>query len=361
MKKENISRARRHVLGACFGMLAFALPPLTAHAQPELFPSTEVTAHYNPIAWLVTATRRRPAATPEETAIFAIEPAAGHESPPAEAEKSPEAETPHATGKTEGAKGFNGKVIGAPPPLPKVTIGGQLVVTRETANAAQMKEITPEKLRPREVQEMLNRRLQVSPYVHDPQQILHAAQLKSNQAPDGIFHPSLAAQAPIKVVEFIDLSCGQCMAEVAKIDAAMQDISSTILITHVHAPLGQFQDTNMPAFYGKVADRAGVFWQYRAAMVQDKPADAAAMFDELVKSGVEIATARNLMLTEARRFYRELDADALLARSFGIGRPPVVFVNGIRLGENGLPLDLLPDVLNYVQARLQHNIPEPPQ
>jgi protein-disulfide isomerase len=368
MNKVNPRTICRYALRACLAVTMGFVSPLAVLAQPELVSSTEVTAHYDIFAWFKSS--GKPAQTAMSDAqLNSIEPASGggEAEGAAPAEDSSHAglegdkEGPHATGKTEGQKSFSGKVIGKIPDLPKVTIGGQTIITSAAAMAAELKETTPEKLRDPNILERLARRSQITPYAHSPQEILHPSEVKPNQAPDGVFHPTMAATAPIKVIEFVDFSCNQCMAEVAKIDAALQDLSTTILVNHIHAPTGQFQDTNMQAFYGKVAARAGVFWQYRAAIVRDKPADAAAMFDVLVKAGVDIPTTRSLMMNEARRFYRELDADALLARSFGISHPPVVFVNGIRVGENGLPLEAFPDVLKYVDARIRHNLPEPPK
>jgi hypothetical protein len=66
------------------------------------------------------------------------------------------------------------------------------------------------------------------------------------------------------------------------------------------------------------------------------------------------------MLSEARRFYRELDGDTQQARALGMGNTPGVLVNGIRLGDHGLPLTLLPDVLTYVRNRIHAGMAEPP-
>ena len=274
-----------------------------------------------------------------------IEPAEGPEEQKAgehgEAKPTEADTTPVARGKSEGQKSFSGKTVGAPPALPKVTIGGVAVITRAASVAADISETTPAGLKAPGFSDFLERRFNITPYAHSP--ILGDP------------------KAPIRVIEFIDLSCGQCMPELTKIDAALHDYASSTVVIHIHAPTARFQDTNMPAFYGKIAARSNVFWTYRDNIIKDKPADGNAIFDELVKSGVSVQDARTMMLNEARRFYRELDADSLLARSFGVGKPPVLFVNGIRLGESGLPLDKLPDVLEYVNARIQHGLSEPPK
>lgn len=320
-------------------LLAAPLALPVAHAGNELVPATEVTARYDVWGWVKSKWTARTETAQLEAALAAIEPAAGHGGGEAKAENGHG--EPAAHGKTEGQKSFSGKVIGAPPPLPTVTIGGKAVISLAESIAGDVKAVTPKTLGATFEKAALERRFSITPYAHSP--------WRGDQ------------KAPVQIIQFVDLSCGQCMPELAKIDAALQDISGSIYVRHIHAPMERFQDTNMPAFYGKIADRAGFFWEYRANLIQHTPANADAMFEELVKSGVPVADARGMMLTEARRFYRELDADTLLARTFGVGRPPVVFVNGIRVGDNGIPLEKLPDVLHYVTGRIARGLPEPPK
>lgn len=328
--------------------------PQSGAAQAELFPSTEVTARPDVAGWLryFTWPTLKTSSKTEQldiASLAAIEPASGAAAPMEDhADKdaghgaSDDGHgTPAATGKSEGQKSFTGKVVGAPPPLPVVTIGGQAIISKAQSLANDVSDTTPKDLKTPAMQDYLSRRFQITAYAHSPR-----------KGP---------VNSRIQVIQFVDFSCGQCMPELAKIDNVLRSSSETVLLTYVHAPTAHFQDTNMPAFYGKVASRAGVFWQYRDNLIQRNPTDSQAIFNELLNSGVSVRDARGLMLNEARRFYRELDADALLARAFGVSQPPVLFVNGIRVGEQGLPLDRLQDVLNFVNARIQRGLPEPPK
>jgi hypothetical protein len=297
----------------------------------ELFSTSDVTAKYDVIGWAQTTfenikLKRFYAQLNAELAL--IEPAAGGGSEPI------------AHGKSQGAKSHTGKALTAAPELPTVTIGGKAVVTYDKSIENDLNAALPDSFKHSSDKELLERRFNIRPYAHSPAL--------------GNMH------APIKVFQFTDLSCGQCMPELAKIDAALQEISSSVYIRHIHAPMERFQDTNMPAFYGKIADRGGVFWEYRYNLIKENPSSADAMFELLVKSGVPISEARSMMMTDARRFYRQLDADALLARTFGAGKPPVLFVNGIRVGSGGIPLERLPEVLKYITVRIERGLPEPP-
>lgn len=248
---------------------------------------------------------------------------------------------PKATGHTERAKSHTGKEIGPMPELPEVMIGGQRLITHEQQIMQDISESTPVGLKGPMWKDWLDHRFSITPFAHDP-----------------AMGP---ADAKIRVVQFVDLACTSCLGELGKIDAVMADYASTTLVTHVHAPSAKFQDTNLAAFYGEVAARIGLFWQYRARLVRDKPTDGQGVFNLLIGIGVQVKDARMLMLNEARRFYREMDADAMLARTFFVSANPVVFVNGIRVGDGGIPLEKLGDVMDYVTRRLAHGLPEPPQ
>ncbi len=328
-----------HMLPALAVLLCLNVAP--AHASSELFATTDVTARYNPIGYLKNLLFPK-----AETAVLEatlqtyadIEPAAGHGEAKSEGGGHGE---PKATGKSEGKKSFTGKVIGAVPELPTVTIGGKSVISKAEKTANELNDTTPSGLRDTMMLQQLDRRFSLTPYAHSPR-----------RGPN---------DAKITAIVFADFSCGQCMPELTKIDAALAAISETVQTIHVHAPMMRFQDTNMPAFYGKVAARGGVFWKYREMLLAKPTVDANVLFDNLVASGMNVAQARSLMLTDARRFYRELDADSLLARSFSIANPPVVFLNGIRVGYGGVPLDKLKDVLDYLHLRIERGMNEPPK
>lgn len=351
-------RLTRSVVAVPYLLTALAalwlLPVAPVQAANELIPATEVTARYNPLGYLKTLLFGPSEATRAEAALqgyAAIEPASGGgETQPEGHEPKPESHgaktesgghEPKATGKSEGKKSFTGKTIGAVPTLPTVTIGGKAVISKAEMIANELNDTTPPALREGMFLPHLDRRFSITPYAHNPKRGPNDAQ--------------------ITAVIFADFSCGQCMPELAKIDAALARVSETVQTLHIHAPMVRFQDTNMPAFYGKVAARGEVFWTYRDMLIAKPTTDANTLFDYLIASGMNIMQARSLMLTDARRFYRELDADSLLARSFSIGNPPVVFVNGIRLGYGGLPLDKLSDVLEYLHQRITRGMNEPPK
>lgn len=310
-------------------LLGVLLAPAWVRAD-ELFDDRAQAVRYSPQALLDLIWQ--PTAAASDAALAAIAPAAGeaHETVAAEEGGG------HAAKSSKGGKDLTGK-----PPIPTVMIGGEAVITRDMKRARDISASTPAGLKSPATTALLERRAQIKTFAHAPVRG--------------------AANAPIRVVLFEDLSCTQCMPYVAKVEAALLPYVSNTRVVFVNAPTLKFQDTNQPAFYGKIAARMGVFWKYREMLVNDPPANAGALFDALVASGVTLAEARSMMLNDARRFYRELDGDALLAQAFRVNKPPVVYVNGIRVGEGGVPLEQLDNVLKYVQQRIDLHLGEPPQ
>lgn len=282
----------------------------------------------------------------------AIEPESGAPAP-ADTSNGEGHSSPEATGKSTQQKSFAGKDIGALPPLPKVKIGGIMVTRQIEMTQAAEEASTPPELQRRDFTQVLTSRLPFTPFAHSPY----------------IGSPT----APITVVIFEDLSCISCTETSKGINTALAEVlappaiptsNSLISLTRViwvHSTSSRFQPNNLPAFYSKVAGQYGKFWAFREALLNAPDREPNTLFALLAAQGIEPRIIRQVMLTEARRYYRELDGDVLQGHNFGIGSPPLVMVNGIRVGPSGIPLTLLPDVLNYVRNRYNAGLNEPPQ
>ncbi|NBX86112.1 MAG: hypothetical protein EBQ80_02575 [Proteobacteria bacterium] len=286
---------------------------------------------------LTTAPKRRRPFVPENFAtlepqpLAEIEPAAGG----APKKKEGDGHGGGAAKEGEAAK---------PAAVPKITIGGKEVLTRTEQLAKDRAETTPEQLQGPEWQMLLDQRFNIIPYAHSP-----------SKGENG---------APIQVVIFEDVGCSKCHETLGRIDAALHDFVSQTQVLSIYAASNASgvagSEGNQAAFYGKVAGRMQKYWDFRATMIESKPTTSEGLFDALIKSGLRERDVRSLMMTDARRFYRELDADTLLARTFAAGGDmPVVFVNGIRVGSGGIPLEKLSDVLAYVSARIERGLAEP--
>ncbi|PIZ31833.1 MAG: hypothetical protein COY40_00860 [Alphaproteobacteria bacterium CG_4_10_14_0_8_um_filter_53_9] len=253
-----------------------------------------------------------------EAMLAAIEPASGA------AKEAP------AEGGNEPKKSHTGKVLTADPTLPTVTIGGRTVLTAEELKAKEQAEDLGKAANNNPLKFKLQQQWQVKAYAHNP----------TRGKPDAL----------VKVYEFSDLSCIQCMKYLTQADAAMKE-GKSIYQTQIHAPVSQYQDTNLAAFYGKVAQRSGKFWEYREALQTleaPKPED---YFDILLKIGSNRAEVRKILNTESRRLYRELDADADLAMRVRVGEPPAFIINGSKVGDGGIPREEFEVVLAYQEKQ----------
>lgn len=250
-----------------------------------------------------------------------LEPAAGHEAAGG-GEAAPAAEP---------SKAHNGKVLSGEPTIPTVTIAGQTVITRKMLYNQELEQATPASLKGEAGRDMLSRRVTVGGYAHNP-----------SMGP---------LEAPLQLVEMTDLACAGCLEIGKVVDGLMDKYKDKARLVNIHAPMNRFNEVNMAAFYGKVAQRGGKFWEYRKALqgLQNPTPDS--YFETLIDVGMDRLEARRLLQTESRRFYRELDADSQLAEQMHVGTPPHVFVNGIHVGVNAIPLEKLADVVHYDMTR----------
>lgn len=278
-----------------------------------------------------------------DAALAAIEPASGggeaDSAEGAETAAEPQEEAPGESTdsgdgkpKDDGKKrSHTGKVLSAEPQFPLVTIGGERVITNIMKFEEDLATATPDTLNEGNEPRILRQRTKLITYAHNP--------------------VSGTATPRLSIVEFTDLACQPCMKTLEAVDKLMAEHPNDIRLVNVHTPLNRFNPVNLPAFYGKVAQRGGVFWEYRKALETVTDGTPEIYFDTLMKVGMNRTQARRLMQTEARRFYRELDADAVLTKQMGLHTPPHVYVNGIHLGQDFIKLEKLPDVVAYELKR----------
>jgi protein-disulfide isomerase len=311
----------------------------------ELFSATEVTR-----AWTIHGVEGASLGADEKAfeAWFAVEPAAGgHGEEPAKKEGESPAAGHETSGNekagegSEGGHSASGGKKEKEPEFPHVTIGGEDVLTHVDLIARETSNSVPAILKKQLYVDILGVRMVVNTYAHTPQ--------RGDR------------DARIKVVEFADLGCSKCIDTLREVDADLKPYENKISLAHVYAPSVEGMGTNMAAFYGKLAERTGKFWEYRQKVMEAKPSTVEATLDILMQLGISEMEARSMLMTESRRFYREMDADTLLARSLGTGNTPTIFINGIRVGGEGIPIDKLPEVMEYVESRIKNNLPEPPQ
>lgn len=208
-----------------------------------------------------------------------------------------------------------------------VYINGKPVVTRKDF-AAHARKNMPASLKDKRVQQIMQQRHKIRYYDHSPM--------------------SGGLEAPITILEMTDLSCVQCMDLIREVEKIRAKFSNDVRYVYVHLPLDVYNGSNPAAFYGRLAQYYGVFEDYRSSLLQLDDASENVYLQKLLEAGVGRREMRDVIRRQAREFYKQLDADTQLAKRYGVERPPAIFVNGIRVGgDNGLPVDLLEDLLKY--------------
>lgn len=212
---------------------------------------------------------------------------------------------------------------------PEVYISGKKVVSRSNVGGklgiSQLKNLPPE-LNGDQIRSAIEQRRHMRIYNHNPTQ--------------GVF------DAPVTIVEFSDLSCLQCYKTLRKVDEVREKYMDKIKYVSVHLPIDYYNTSNPAAFYGRLAHQSGVYWEYRKLLINQDSLEENTFSEKLLEAGVDVRKLRTLIRKNARQFYRELDADALLARKMNEQRPPAVYVNGIRVGIS-IPYEKLEDLIKY--------------
>ncbi len=220
-----------------------------------------------------------------------------------------------------------------------VMIGAQKVLTRaqQVAESERIaKEALPESLRNDMFLRSLRNRDNVSPPASAP----------TNGKMD----------APITVFEFADLSCSLCGTKMQTIDSilAKEEFEGKIRRVYVHSPAYKFTPTNPSAFYSKIAQNSGSFWDFRKDMVAASGRSDADMVKFLMDQGVSISIIRKNLRENTRQFYKQLDEEASAARAIVRGELPFYMVNGLTIG-SALTLENLEDFIRYEIEQVETN------
>lgn len=212
--------------------------------------------------------------------------------------------------------------------VPKITIGGHQVLTNEQLKHQAFDEDLPESLRNDRARMAIENRRRLQIWNHTPM-----------RGPEN---------APVVILEITDFSCISCQDLSKHVDNvfAMDKFAGKIQHYVMHLPVDPYNLTNSAAFYSRLAFDAGYFWEYRKELYDISSATDNVFIDKLLGIGVEEKEIRTLTRNNARRYYRELDADTKTAKSLGEMRPPALYVNGIKIG-GSVTLQELEPLLEY--------------
>lgn len=212
--------------------------------------------------------------------------------------------------------------------IPKITIGGKQVLTNEQLNHQTLDSDLPEALKNDRARMAIENRRRIQVWNHTPV-----------RGPEN---------APVVLLEITDLSCLYCQSMSKRIDEIMMQDKYKGKIQHLvmYLPVDQYNFTNSAAFYSRLAYDAGHFWKYRESLYDTPDSNDHAFIDKLLNIGVSEKDIRKKTRKNARRYYRELDADVNTSKNLGELRPPALYVNGIKIG-GSITMDELEPLIDY--------------
>lgn len=212
--------------------------------------------------------------------------------------------------------------------VPKITIGGQEVLTNKQLRTQAVDSDLPLLLKNDRARMAIENRRKIQIWNHTPM-----------RGPE---------KAPVVLLEITDLSCLQCQSLSKKVDEVYNKEKFKNKIQHyvMHLPIDSFNLTNAAAFYSRLAFDAGYFWSYRESLFDVSSASDNTFIEQLLSIGVKEKDLRRMTRKNARRYYRELDADLTASKKIGEIRPPALYVNGIKIG-GSITFDELEPLIEY--------------
>lgn len=217
---------------------------------------------------------------------------------------------------------------------PQVIIGGKAVLTKVEIRHNVSSEDLPENFKDNRARRAIENRFHVQAWRHN-----------------AVRGP---INAPVVLFEITDLSCLFCQDLSKAVDAIFEDDQFKNKIRHIvmHIPVDKYNMTNAAAFYSRLAYDAGKFWEYRKKLYDASVNSDNVFIEKLLSVGVEEKDLRRMTRENARRYYRELDADSKAARDMSENKPPVLYVNGIKIG-GGIAIKNLKELVDYELKRYE--------
>ncbi len=221
--------------------------------------------------------------------------------------------------------------------IPSITINGRTIISSGPNQISNNDVLLPDSLKNPDFKKQLNSTSVIKLFTHTPKTGL--------------------AYAPIEIIEFMDLGCPESCRNIAQRLTKLQERhADKVKFAHIYMPA---KDVLNPVnFYGKIAHKEGVFWQFREKILLENITRAEEALRALLDLNVSRDAIRLAARRDAEKFYRELDQEKLLAMKLALKKPPHLFINGIHIGEGGIPLENLEDVILFELVKLKENAPK---
>lgn len=150
-------------------------------------------------------------------------------------------------------------------------------------------------------------------------------------------NPAVGSHTGPVVIEFIDLGCVPCRAEISRLTTLRNEYTAqarfvTKLLPDKDRPL-----STEAAIFAQIAADHNKFWQFRDTVASTNQDGVAYYLSVLEGMGIPLKAIRNAISTKQEDYLKHLREDTALALELNLNTPTNVFINGYRLGQPGLP------------------------
>jgi len=140
-----------------------------------------------------------------------------------------------------------------------------------------------------------------------------------------------SAQAPLKIVEFVDFQCAQCAKGADVLKEFIEKYPEAIQLTVKYFPLGELNST-ISAYYGECAARQGKFWELLDRMFKEQEDWRTLLrvkqyLDKLVTdAGLDMGEMEKCV--ERKDVKTLVEKERAMGESYFIKSTPSYFING---------------------------------
>ncbi|MBI1363864.1 MAG: thioredoxin domain-containing protein [Proteobacteria bacterium] len=155
--------------------------------------------------------------------------------------------------------------------------------------------------------------------------------------------------AAVQVVVFSDPGCPACMSVGRKLLELRKLHGDDVRIVYKFLPADKGNNSMEAAIFSQIANSKGLFWIFHDRLVEAGKADTEAYAKLLEKLGISLDQQRDILKKQSEFLVRNVDRNVAEAKKLGLEKPPVIFVNAYRLGQDKLPVE---GFMTYVQRLL---------
>ncbi len=166
------------------------------------------------------------------------------------------------------------------------------------------------------------------------------------------------AQAPIRIVEFLDLECPYCRKANTTVNDLIANYPGRVFLTTFHFPLSFHSQAVRAAEALEAAGEQGKYWSYRHrlfALQENKPLNESLLNEVAEQVGLDVGRFKAALASA--KFKNKVDHHLALGQKLGVSGTPTYFVNG-QIIKGSQPMEIF---VAAIEKELQSDRPDQAQ